>query len=328
MNKSKTIRLANDVIIKIEENTITCIDHNNTIINLTTAQEKLLKKLSDHVNRTVDFQTLYSSYAGEKIYLTDQDIVNSNVTKIMYKIPTVIRTSIKNKRNVGYYLEGRVQNEDTTEFSYLTELTGEYYGFYLDPLGDGTLLNAYLHIKNIGTTSSPQIAAYIISGIRNRQILCSNGLTHLFSSNDSNLKQDFEAFKETLSENDKRCSLGIGTVTLENTLAIIDLKMNHGKWEILLDFENYLKGTRKKKEDKDYYRGGLGLVLASRTIHGTCCLRIGFVRKSFMKNTLCSENKKLLEILKIQDGSRDAEWKPLKLSGFLDKCWYNMIMDE
>lgn len=332
MENIKLIRLENGVIIDIRDESLTCTDVDDTTIFLTVGQQKLLKKLADNLNRTVPFDRLYASYA------TAQQMVcigneNSNIAKMKRTFPDCIRSSIKNTRDLGYRLEGTFISSASDILpkvtpSPLAELTGDYYGFYLDPLGNGTLLSAYLHIDNIGSADTPELMAYMISGIRNQQVLCDDNLAKIFTLDTFNYEKYFREYKEMLSENDQRCSWGEGTLSYKDNLALLTLTLNHGNWEVFIDMENYLKGNRKKENENDYYRGGLGLVLATRTIHGTYCLRMGLVRKSFFKDSLLTDKEKMAEMFKIMDGSRDAEWKPLKLSGWLDKRWYDLIMDE
>lgn len=346
MKNFSPIYLQSGVVIALENNRIICRDDDDTVIFLTAGQQKLLKKLAENLNRLVSFDELYAAYASEDQQLTYVGTVNSNIAKMKRTFPNCIRSSITNTRNLGYTLEGSSaplseQTEQTETDSPVAELAGDYYGFYLNPLGNASLLNFYLCIRNTGTISYPQMEAYLISGIRDYNILLGDELPRIFSYDTTSAlprkpKEVFEDFRENLSENNKRCTFGEGTITCEANLLNIDLKMNRGTWKLLLDIEGYLKGHRRKKENKkdnEFYRGGFGLTLACATVDGTYAFRFGLFRKDpektdLMKNFLSTDHPELLEKLQIQDGSRDAEWRPLKLSKTLDKNWYDMIMKE
>lgn len=330
MNKFKSILLDTNVVITLENNTVTCVNQDGHSIDLKSGQRKLLGKLAENLNQTVAFHALYNAYAANDCKAVSDGSTNSNITKMKFTFPKEIRQCIVSERNEGYRLKGTIISSPialSEETARITELAGDYYGFYLDPVGDGTLLNAYLHIENIGTPQEPQMIARIISGIRNHQVLRDPKLTDIMSSK-VNPQEAFKEFRDGLRENDKRCSFGSGTVRCEDTLAIVELTMNRGKWELIIDLENYLNGHREKKNKKDFYRGGFGLVLALKGVHGTSCFRIGLVQKDFIKNSLDTGNKRMMEMLKIHDGNQTTAWNPLELDTKLDKHWYSMFMDE
>lgn len=333
MENERRIYLKTGAVLTMDKDSIICESPLGERIYLTAGQQRLLKKLAEYLNRPLAYDLLYTAYANEDHILTYTGGINSNIAKMKRTFPACIRTEIKNTRNLGYRLEGTFMVEETCKSetkstSYLAELTGEYYGFYLDPLGSGAVLGAYFYIENRGSAASPEMAVAMISGIRSRDMLLSATLRDIFFADTTSYQESFRGYKETLSENDKRCSFSEGTITLDHNLAVLQLHMkNYGKWEIFLDLENYLKGNRKKEEAKDYYRGGLGLVVATNTFHGTYCQRFGMIRNLFIKEHLWTKEDKMTEMLKLLDGSRQADWKPLKLSGWLDKCWYNWMMD-
>lgn len=333
MNKVKTIILPNQIKLSIDENNIlTCADTDGTHIFLTAGQEGLLKKLAEAPGRPFPCNVLHASYTTELGQLTFTGNPNSSIAKMKNTFPECIRAYIKNIRNLGYYLEYSSSTVDepvtsVQEDSPITQLCGEYCCFYLDPLGHGTLLNSYLHIKNEGSKSSPQMTGYIISDIRNREILMSDELTALFTSNNCDYKEAFHAYRDTFSNaNDKRTSYGEGKVIYENPFANIELNMTHGKWTLTITLAKYLKGNRTKDSEKNCYRGGMGLLMASNSFHGTYCLRIGLIKKDFLKDSFFENYKEIVEMLKIQDSSKDAEWKPLQLCENLDGRWYDFFM--
>lgn len=333
MSHKPKIYLANGVTLHISNGLLTCMDEDDTIIALTAGQQKLLKKLAETPNRPVPFDTLYAAYTNEDQQLTYAGISNSNLAKMKRTFPNCIRPYIKNVRNVGYYLEAAPQPTDSpreshNDISYLTQLCGDYYGFYLDPLGTGELLSAYFHIETAGNNDAAQLNAFIIFGIRSREVLFSPELRNIFSKNVLDPKTAVEAYKDTLSENDRRFSYGEGMVLCNENMASIVLNMNRGSFELLLSLENYIKGGRKKEREENFFRGGMGLLISTKTFHGTYCIRMGLVKKEFLKDGFFEKQEEIKRMLKIHDSSETAEWKPLKLSETLDRLWYNLFMSE
>lgn len=339
------ISLPNGTKLTIEQNILLCQSPSGELLHLTAGQQKLLRQLAMHLNKPVPFDVLYASYASDCQQLTYIGNINSNIAKMKRTFPDCIKSCIRNIRNIGYCLEGttvQTASSPKTEDQFLPiiELAGDYYGYYLDPLGSKALLSAYLHIEAIGTTATqsmqlynaqtevlPQLNAYLVLGIRSEQILLSQELPLIFSSKTANYKEAFQTFKETLNENEKRCSFGQGTVSADGSLAVMKFALTQGTFEILIDMDNYIKSNRKKEGMADYYRGGMGISIATRCVHGTYCLRLGLIKTTLFNEKMHADHEKILEMLKISDGSRQADWKPLKLSGWLDKCWYNWILN-
>lgn len=350
MNNLKKIRLSNGAVLHIEEGIVTCFDRNLHQFELTRGQQKMLHKLADNINHPLTMSILYEAYTGETAH-HDSRGIRDNVSKMKHTLPKCIKTAIKSVRGYGYILEGvseddcnkrmvTHQSQPSENFSVsqsadkrtgrFTDLVGDYYGFYLDPLGTGAVLGAYIHIENAGAALEPQLDAYAILGVRSEQVLLCEHISALFSKKGINYKEKFKAFKKTLGDNDKRCSWWQGNVSVDGKLAVIDLEKNStgARWKIILDMQEYMKCRRDREKDNDYYRGGLGVVLATRTIHGTICLRFGLVRKTSMKPSIRMSNEEMKLKLKLLDDSKEALWKPLKLSGWLDKHWYDWIMTE
>lgn len=188
----------------------------------------------------------------------------------------------------------------------------------------------YLHIEKESGTEKSQMKAYAILNLRKDTILFSHGVMGIFIQNEQSYKTAFLEYKRSLSENNQRCSFGEGCVSLDGNLAIISLSVgrNGAKWNIIIDLKEYLNCPRIRTNENDYYRGGLGLAFVSRTINGTSCFRLGLVRKTFVKEFISLENAEMKARLKLLDDSKDAIWKPLKLSGWLDKLWYDWILNE
>ena len=332
MKTVKTIVLPNKIKLCIDESgLLTCIDTDGTHIALTAGQEKLLKKLAEAPGRTFSCGVLHAAYATETGQLTYTGTLNSSVAKMKNTFPKCIRIYMKNRKNLGYYLEHDpaatvVPVLPTEDSSPITQLCGEYYCFYLNPLGNDTLLNAYLRIQNEGTETAPQMTAHIVADIRNHGMLMDEKLSALFSSASDNYKEDFRVYKEPFSENDKRSTYGKGNVSYEEPFANLEFKMNHGKWKIDTTLKNYLTGNREKDSEKNYYRGGIGLLTILNKSSEIYCLKIGLIKKSFFNASFFNEHDKIVEILKIDISSMNSGLSLLKLDPNLDKNWYDLFM--
>lgn len=303
---------------------------------LTYSQQQVICKLAENINQPVSYSDLYASYSDPDSDVAVPNDTNTRVTiaKLKATFPYYIRESIASERKIGYKLIAKSmlpidkskigQLENTHEgHEFLYDLVGDYYGFYLDPLGTGATLATYIHIDQ-------HLNAYAILNIRNDEVLSSNSISTIFcSENQESYYNSFRKFQKDLDENNQRCSFGEGTVSSDGSISIITLRTPHGrgeKWTIVIDLSNYLLCGRSHSSENDLYRGGLGLVFASRTTNGTMCFRIGLVRKKFFKSFFSLNNAEIKSRLQILDDSRNAIWRPLKLSGFLDKIWYNWIM--
>lgn len=303
---------------------------------LTYSQQQVICKLAENINQAVSYSDLYASYSDSDGDVSVPNDSNTRITiaKLKATFPYYIRESIVSERKIGYKLIAKSmvpidktkigQHENTHEgHERLYDLVGDYYGFYLDPLGTGATLATYIHIDQY-------LNAYAILNIRNDEILSSNRIPTVFRpENQENYYNSFKKFQKDLDENNQRCSFGEGTISSDGSISIITLRTPHGrgeKWTIVIDQSNYLSCARSHSNENDRYRGGLGLVFASRTTNGTMCFRIGLVRKKFFKSFFSLDNDEIKSRLQILDDSRNAIWRPLKLSGFLDKIWYNWIM--
>lgn len=347
MKNPMKITLSNGTILHIEGNMLWGIDSNRYSIEFTRAQREILLKLADELNRPVSMSALYEAYNNDATIIDDKGI-RDNVAKVKNTMPDSVKSSIKSVRGFGYkllgiYEQGISDNHSltttatpTTEQYFnksmgcLADLAGDYYGFYLDPFGEKSILGTYLHIKNIGTIEEPQLTAYAIVNIRSTEILIGDKISQVFTGSVENYRTAFKAFKQELTDNEKRCSWCYGPISTDGTLVNIHLNKNDSpeKWQILLDIAEYLRCNRERENENDFYRGGLGITLASRTIHGTFCFRMGIVRKTCINDAMIRDHDKMLKRLKILDDTEDAIWKPLKLSNYKDKKWYEWIMNE
>lgn len=344
MKNLQEITLSNGTLLRIEDGMVACWDSDHARIDLTRGQNDIVYKLARNLNHPLSMNQLYESYSGDDASIDNKGISNK-VHKMKRSLPECIRDTIKSVRGYGYQLDGTLgwnANHDSSsnfvglkvvseiQFGRVSDLAGDYYGYYLDPLGTGAVLGAYIHIENAGSALEPQLDAYSVLGIRSEYVLLGDNISEIFKNKGKNYKERFKLFKKGLNVNDQRCSWWQGNVNADGTLAIIDLlKSDTGaKWKIILDIKEYIRCRRDREREDDYYRGGLGLVLATRTLHGTACFRLGLIRKTFIKQAISMNNEDMKSRLKLLDDSKEAMWKPLKLSGWLDKHWYDWIMTE
>lgn len=329
------------LLVNTESQWVRCINRDSEHEHMTRAIQLMICILAQNLNTPVRSLDLYNSYSGENA--TENSVyIRTAVTKMKRTFPAYIREAVLPERGYGYKLIGdfvpadvqlsernEAMNRDQEKGSFY-DLLGDYYAFYLDPLGTGKILGGYVHIeKQIGAESS-EMKAYAVLNLRRNEILFSEEVSNIFSQNIQDYRAAFLEYKKTLDKNDQRCTYGEGCISSDGSLAVITLSTNNNgaKWNIIVDLKEYLNCLRSRTNENDLYRGGLGLAFVSRTIHGTSCFRLGLVRKSFIKNSIDLENNYIKSKLKLLDDSKDAMWKPLKLSGWLDKLWYNWMMSE
>lgn len=343
MENLQEITLSNGTLLRLEDGMVACWDSDHARISLTRGQNDIVYKLARNLNHPLSMKQLYEAYSGDDASIDNKGI-SEKIHRMRNTLHPCIRDAIKSVRGYGYQLAGvlgsNINQENTSEFEGVnvdsetqfgraTELIGDYYGFYLDPLGKGSILGAYIHIENIGTRDKPQVTAYAIAGIRSKEVLLGNEIANIFNGPVTNYYNSYKNFKKELSDNDRRCSWFQGTLSSDGELATLHLSSVNSKksWIIVLNVEEYMRCRRNREKDNDFYRGGLGLVLALKTVHGTISFRLGLVRKSFLNKTMSQNNNEMVNRLKLLDDSKDAMWKPLKLSKWLDKLWYEWIMN-
>lgn len=346
MNHLQKIALDNGTILLVGTESVTCVDPDHSQVYLTSGQQKMIARLAQNLNHPVSMSELYEGYSGNPALVDDKGIPE-NVAKMKNVLPSCIKKSIKSVRGFGYKLVGTPEKEKSDDkdsgaaisfgsiqnsgnlTNRLPELVGDYCGFYLDPFGKGNILGAYIHIENTGTAENPQMAAYAIMGMRDKELLLGSEIAQVFRNHRPNYHSAYSEFKKGLSVNDKRCIWLEGTLSLDGDLVFIHLASNKSSetWTIILDIAEYLRSDRDRENENDLYRGGLGLALAIKTVHGIICFRLGLVRKSFMNDAMIHNNEELKDRLKLLDDSKDAGWKPLKLSNWLDKLWYDWFMN-
>lgn len=347
MNNLQQITLNNGTILHVGKGIVTCYDYNRTQVELTRGQQRMVIKLAQKLNCHVSMSELYEGYSGN-VTLVDDRGIRDNVAKMKNTLPVCIKDSIKSVRGYGYKLVGTMEkktneniakgiravseNVHSTEnlAGCLSDLAGDYCGFYLDSYGKGLVLGSYIHIENAGTADTPQMTVYAIFGIRDKEVLLESDITQIFNGVPTTYHDSYIKFKKGLSDNDKRCTWLQGALSSDGNLATIHLasRNSHETRIIILDITEYLRCGREREKENDLYRGGLGLVLAFRTVNGTISFRLGLVRKSFMNHAMLRNSEEMKGRLKLLDDSKDAIWKPLKLSGWLDKLWYDWIMNS
>lgn len=328
---------------------IICYDADGNKQNeLTYGQQKFLSRLAIHLNLFVSYNDLFYAYADMAEVAT-----NPKVNNVKLGLPECVKKSIDNKRNVGYRLNGQIENgmmlDELKASSYMRnaeladmignnyrqgrfeDLAGTYYGYYLDPieLPDGTtpVLGAYIRIEK---QKDSHMKAYAIIGIRDDKILYSESTEEVFSRNETNRYSAFIQYERSLEGNNTRCFYGEGEVEQEGCLALINLRMpkTSAKWVLIFDLEAYMGCTRAHIKDADDCQGGLGLAMALNATHGTRCFRFGIVRQTCWKESINLNNKAIMNQLKLADSSSECVWKPLVLDKKMDEKWHNWLMHQ
>lgn len=241
MKNLKEITLSNGIILRIEGNMLWGFDEKRRPIEFTPAQRKILHRLALNLNYPVSAMDLYESYSDQGAQVDDKGI-RDNVAKIKNTILDSVKSSVKPVRGYGYKLIGTQNHQIENSLSVHTEampitarspvesaghfsdLTGDYYGFYLDPLGTKSILSTYIHIENIGTVACPQLTAYAVFGIRSNEVLMGDDLSQVFIGPSEGYHDAFTTFKHTLSDNGKRCSWLCGPICADGTIVNIQLQ--------------------------------------------------------------------------------------------------------
>lgn len=338
MDQKRVFILTTGTRLVLEGELLICYDQSGHEINLTQGQQRLLKKLANNVNCQVSMSELYKAYSGEDTAVDDRGI-RENIAKMKNTLPICIKDSIKSVRGYGYKLidvqDSQVKaielSADPTDciqnldgHSNFRGITGDYYGFFLDPVGNGSVLGAYFHLEDRGDIHNPDITVSAILGIRDNDILLNERISEVFSETGGDYHQNFKHFMSTRSANNKRCFWAEGKLISRGSVAEIALKTPIGaQWTIWVDLGGYLERTRNEGDYK--YKGGVGLVVALTPSYGTFCCKLGLVRSSYMKSSILLNDPSLKQILKISDTN---EWNPLLLDVRADRYWYNWCMTE
>ncbi len=333
------------IILYVTDTDFRCVDRNQGEVTLTSGQRKFLRKLACNVNCTVSYQALYEAYSKTNVDGDDSAIPGYVIRmRDSFRDPPrdQIKRSIKSVRREGYRLLGTKHpwnapesaisgNPDLSvcKMGRISDLAGDYYGFYLDHWGRAKVRCAYLHIENNGSTDAPDLKAYAILGIRNTDLLLHKGIPELFRQNGQYHREAFREFKRPLRDNDKRCYWGEGHVAISRDMVVISLTTKEdgsGKWHMILDIGNYLKCGRERISESDRYRGGLGLAVKLSEVHGSICFRFGMIQKSFGRKVVENHWEEIPGRLRLTEDVENAQWKPLRLSKWLDQEWYEWMM--
>lgn len=338
MNQSRDIIFPNGCRLTFTGEWLVCYDESDHVIKLTRGQEKLLNKLANNVNSAVSMSALYEAYAYAP-FVEDNEDIRENVTKMKNTLPGCIKGYIKSVRGYGYKLidtnssQARNIEKPTNltgrshrmvEQSNISGLVGDYYGFCLDPVGNGAVLGAYIHIENRGDKQNPDITVSAVLGIRNDDILLSERLAEVFSGAEGTYHRKFKDFISTHSANNKRCFWAEGKINVHGNVAEIALRTPiDAKWNIWMDIGSYLD---RRQNDEDYrYKGGIGLAVALTPSYGTFCCKFGLVREVYLGSSVTLNDSDLKQMLRISD---NTGWNPLSLDVRADRYWYNWFMTE
>ena len=329
MNQRKELTLITGVHLLIDRSSLLCYDADDSEIVLTRGQELLLKKLADHANHAVSMSDLYEAYSGDTATIDDIGI-RDNIAKMKNTLPACIKHSIKSVRGYGYKLMTKQfsptytgENEDnTTEKSENPAgLIGDYFGFLLDPVGNGSVLGAYFHIEKANRNS---LSVSAVLGIRDTNMLLSQDLVDVFSSEKADYHQNFKEFIDRHSTNNKRCFWAEGDLQCHNAVAELRLKTPiDARWNIWLNLSRFLE---RDKHDSHYtYKGGLGFAVAATPSYGTFCCKFGLVRTSYLTQPQKLSDPELKSMLQL---SSIHDFSPLLLDIQKDRYWYNWFSSE
>ena len=335
------ITLCNGTTLRIEGNMLWGFDNKFHPIDFTPAQRKILHKLAMNLNRPVSMIALYEAYADQSVQVDDKGI-SDNVAKVKNTIHDSVKSYVKSVRGYGYKLIETQNHQIENNLSVHTEampisakspvessghfsdLTGDYYGFFLDPVGNGSVLSAFFHIEKPSVTNKQQLSISAILGIRNDDMLLSEELVGIFSPSHTDYRQKFKAFISKHSANNKRCFWAEGVLHCHNTVAEIRLKTPiDAQWNIWLDLSSFLERT--KQESGYNYKGGLGFAVALTPSYGTFCCRMGLVRTSYFSQPQKTKDPELQNMLKL---SGSESFNPLMLDIQKDRYWYNWFMGD
>ena len=339
MKNPQTIALGNGTTLVPGDGFVLCRDRNNKDVHLSLEKQRLIMALIDNLNYPVYKETLYKAYTQ-----CDYGYDPSRVAGMIYNMPSCIRPYILTERGIGYRLVGHIENHQRTNYTApvqdsgsvdqmfatnksLEFLTGDYYGFFLDPVGLGTVLGAYIHIEDCSQGQEPELAVSAVLGIRSDQALFGDGIGQIFSGGKANNYNRYQTFYAGLGENDRRCFWCDGNVRMRKTAAEFTLSTpTDTKWSLLIELSNYFEGRRNRHSGDDgKYRGGLGLYMALLSPYGIFAGKFGMVRKELYKPNRQLNHSETQKMLKLS--TRDGRI-PLMVDPREDNYWYSWFMSE
>lgn len=316
------VTLANGTTLYIEEDQVTyepCVEEEK----FTVSMQRVVRELARNLNHHVSYDKLYQVYDGRAC-----EDKGRHLQRMRDKMPSVIKSAIKAKNNLGYKLIGTpVDIEARPQPSGgLGVLTGDYYSFFLDPLGSGAVLGGYIRIEE-GEARAAELPVTAVLGVRSDGVLFGERIGEIFLAEPSERYARFRALHKDCSPNDRRFFWGEGKLRFVNTYAEMTLSTPKGaKWTLMLDLNKFLTGGRGRYPGEDgKYRGGKGIYVALATQYDTFAGKIGIIRTSFCKPQMSLKDSDLQELIQqtVTNGNI-----PLRVPSIEDNYWYNWFMSK
>jgi hypothetical protein len=242
------------------------------------------------------------------------------------------------ERGVGYRLSGnwaqddqnlQLPREQMMEMSGgnipLKQFSSDFYGFFLDPSGTGSVVGAYIHVDEANCEHPTELDVTAVLTVRSDEVLFSEAFFEVFHAEAAQRYARYEAFRKGLSENDRRCFWAKGKLNMINSTAELTLiAANNAKWTFFIEIDNYLKSNRQKKgSGHGNYRGGLGIFVAVSSQYNTCAGKFGIIHKDYCPPNLSLKNGQMQELLKLSE--KDGRI-PLQIGPREDNQWYSWFM--
>ena len=322
MKSPRIISLDNGTTLYVTEDQVTYEPSGDTD-RFTVSMQRVVMKLAENLNCYVPYGELHQVYDGRAM-----EDIGRNLQRMKDKMPPAVKGAIQTKNGLGYRLVGTpVEAPQDTAGNGPALLTGDYYDFFLDPVGSGAVLGGYLRIEDLGDPGATELPVSGVLGIRSDSILFSDALSGIFAEDPANRYARFRDFHAQCSPNDRRCFWSEGSVGLVKDAAELTLSTRKGaKWTVVIELGNYLSGGRGRNRSEDgKYRGGKGIVMALSTQYGTFAGKFGIIRTSFCKSQISLKNPDLQQMLKITDRCPQI---PLMVPSIEDNFWYNWFMSQ
>ena len=267
---------------------------------LTGIPAEIVKTLLQKQNEVVSYKDLYlACYGGSE---PTEDFQNQ-IQQHVFKLHKLLGKKIDNYHNKGYLL-GVKKNKPIYQIKDNSKdvipptfypLAGEYIAFYPNPQKN-KLLGAYIQIRKHEDCMTANAIFDIPSNKALKRVL------ELFSG-DSDYSRSIALIQSEFAEINMKCWF---TGTLKNrdqyiATLVLKSKLDNDKRNIVLDISDFLNTPdRKFTEDRDQYRGGLGLVITGgRTDWGFAAYRIVLIRKSWFNiSSMGIGSKEILHHLK------------------------------
>lgn len=334
--EKQRLRFKSGGYLEISGNDAAYVDSVGNDRHLTESEQTILAMLVRAGGQTVTYRALYEGYSKQ----TSFGEINQMVADIKTHMYPELKDCIRVSRGRGYRLDMTKFESETPPapvstpamapveqpVPWLKRVSGDYYGFFLDPVGDGSVLGAYLHIENLVVDNRSRLFVNGILGIQSDHVLHHPELPAVFSGDRSRYYENYHTLKKQFSRNDRRCFFGTGEVRAQGTVVVIPMTTSlDSQWTMLLELGKFIYVQNIKKSEDYPYRGGLGLLVTLANAHGKFCCRCALVRKEFMRPTIRLTHPVIRDMLKIPD---TLSWQPLKLDTQLDREWFNWFMKD